>query len=85
MEAMVHSVKISARNQVALPAEELEAVGAQQGERLLVRAKDGVLVLIPEHLAEEILDRGLAAFRQAGLEAFEDLWDNPDDEAWDEA
>ena len=78
-------MKISDRNQVALPEEELRAVGARKGERLLVRARGGVLELIPERLAERLLDEGLREFRKAGVKAFEATWDNPTDEAWNEA
>lgn len=81
----MQSVKISGRNQVALPQEALEAIGAQQGERLLIRVHAGVLELIPERLANKLLDRGLEEFRKAGLETFEKHWDNPEDEAWNDA
>lgn len=79
---MVQTVKISDRNQVALPQEALDAIGARRGERLLVRVRQGVLELIPERLAERLLDHGLDEFRKAGLGTFEKYWDNPDDEAW---
>ncbi|MGQ0536008.1 MAG: hypothetical protein ACT4PT_08040 [Methanobacteriota archaeon] len=82
---MVHTVKISDRNQVALPQDALDAIGAHRGERLLVRVHQGVLELIPEPLAERLLDRGLDEFRKAGLSTFEKYWDNAEDEAWNEA
>jgi hypothetical protein len=81
----MQSVKISGRNQVALPQEALDAIGAHQGERLLVRVNKGVLELIPENLAGRLLDKGLEEFRKAGLEGFEKHWDNPEDEAWNSA
>lgn len=82
---MTQSVKISDRNQVALPQDALDAIGAKRGQRLVVRVHEGVLELIPERLADRLLDRGLREFRKAGLAAFEKAWDNPDDEAWNEA
>lgn len=81
----MQSVKISGRNQVALPQEVLDAIGAHQGERLLIRVQAGVLELIPERLANRLLDKGLQDFRKAGLETFEKNWDNDDDEAWNAA
>lgn len=82
---MVNAVKISDKNQVALPAEELQAVGAKRGERLLVRARNGIIELIPERLAERILDDGLKNFKHAGKRRFAKGWDNPHDEAWNDA
>ncbi|MHB8634158.1 MAG: hypothetical protein ACYDBQ_09370 [Thermoplasmatota archaeon] len=82
---MVQSVKISDRNQVALPQDALAAIGAHRGERLLVRVHQGVLELIPERLADRLLGRGLTEFRKAGVATFEKYWDNQDDEAWDDA
>lgn len=81
----MQSVKISGRNQVALPQEALDAIGAHHGERLLIRIQGGVLELIPERLANRLLDKGLQEFRKAGLETFEKHWDNDDDEAWNAA
>lgn len=82
---MVQSVKISDRNQVALPQEALDAIGAHRGERLLVRVRHGLLELIPERLADRLLDRGLDEFRKEGLATFEKHWENRDDEAWNDA
>lgn len=81
----MQSVKISARNQVALPKEMLDRIGAHQGERLVVRIQGGALVLIPEHLAEAMLDKGLEEFQRVGLESFIKGWDNDEDEAWNAA
>lgn len=81
----MRNVKISARNQVALPKDALDSIGARVGERLIVHVRDGILELIPENLANRLLERGLKDFQKAGLAPFERDWDNDADEAWNEA
>ncbi len=81
----MRNVKISARNQVALPKDILDSIGAHVGERLIVHVRNGILELIPERLADRLLERGLADFQAAGLSTFERGWDNEEDEAWNEA
>ena len=81
----MRNVKISARNQVALPKEALDSIGAHVGERLIVHVRDGILELIPERLADRLLEKSLKDFQAAGLATFERQWDNEEDEAWNEA
>lgn len=81
----MRNVKISARNQVALPKEALDSIGAHVGERLIVHVHDGILELIPERLADRLLEKSLKDFQAAGLATFERQWDNEEDEAWNEA
>ena len=42
------TVKVSSRNQIALPSQARKKLGIQPGDRLLVEVQDGVLVLIPQ-------------------------------------
>ena len=42
------SVKVSSRNQIALPSEARQRLNIQSGDRLLVDIQDGMLILIPE-------------------------------------
>ncbi len=42
------SVKVSSRNQIAIPGAARKALGIQAGDRLLVDIQDGVIVLIPK-------------------------------------
>jgi len=42
------TIKVSSRNQVALPSEARKKLGILPGDRLLVDVQDGVLVLIPQ-------------------------------------
>ncbi len=45
---MPQTVKVSSRNQIALPSEARKKLGIHPGDRLLVAVQDGVLVLIPQ-------------------------------------
>ncbi len=45
---MPQTVKVSSRNQIALPSEARKKLGIRPGDRLLVEVQDGVLVLIPQ-------------------------------------
>lgn len=81
----MRNVKISARNQVALPKEALDSIGARVGERLIVYVHDGILELVPERLADRLLEQGLKDFQAAGLSTFDRDWDNDEDEAWNDA
>ena len=46
---MPQTVKVSSRNQIALPSEARKNLGIRPGDRLLVEVQDGVLMLIPQH------------------------------------
>ena len=45
---MPQTVKVSSRNQIALPSEARKKLGIRPGDRLLVEVQDGVLMLIPQ-------------------------------------
>ena len=45
---MPQTVKVSSRNQIALPSEARKKLGIKPGDRLLVEVQDDVLVLVPQ-------------------------------------
>lgn len=61
-------VKVSKRNQIALPSRARQELGIEPGDHLLVDVQDGVLVLVPQ--PEDY------AARLAGLHAA--VWDGVD-------
>lgn len=79
------TVKLSSAHQVYLPEEILEAAHVREGERFVLRVRDGVIELVPERLAEQALEDGLENLKAAGLDQLQESWGNPEDEAWDEA
>ena len=42
------TVKVSSRNQIALPSSARKKLGIRSGDRLLVDVQDGVLVMVPQ-------------------------------------
>jgi len=66
------TVKVSSRNQIALPSEARKKLGIKPGDRLLVDVQDGVLVLVPQP------QDYVAAM--AGLHR--EVWDGVDAEAY---
>jgi len=42
------TVKVSSRNQIAVPRVARERLGIKAGDRLLVDVQDGMLILVPE-------------------------------------
>jgi len=69
---MPKTVKVSSRNQIALPSEARKKLGIKPGDRLLVEVQDGVLVLISQP------EDYVAAM--AGLHR--DVWEGVDTEAY---
>ena len=66
------TVKVSSRNQIALPSEARKKLNIRSGDRLQVDVQDGVLVLIPQP------DDYVAAM--AGLHR--EVWEGLDTEAY---
>ena len=66
------TVKVSSRNQIAVPKVARERLNIQSGDRLLVDVQDGALILVPE--PDEY------AGRLAGLHR--DLWADVDTGAY---
>jgi AbrB family looped-hinge helix DNA binding protein len=66
------TVKVSSRNQIALPSEARKKLNIRSGDRLLVDVQDGVLVLVPQP------QDYVAAM--AGLHR--EVWDGVDAEAY---
>lgn len=77
------SVKVSKRNQIAVPALARETLNIHSGDRLLVDIQDGLLVLIPQPLSYAATLKGL----------HKEIWERIDGQeyvykerqAWDES
>lgn len=70
--AAPNTVKISKRNQIAVPSAAREQLNLQSGDRLIVDIQDGMLILIPEP--------GDYAQALAGLH--KEIWENLDPQAY---
>ncbi len=68
--ALYQTVKVSKRNQIAVPAAARERLNIQSGDRLIVDIQDGMIVLIPEPEGKEYVQY-LAGLHQ-------EIWDGID-------
>jgi len=66
------TVKVSSRNQIAVPRVARERLGIKAGDRLLVDVQDGMLILVPQ--PEDY------AARLAGLH--HEIWEGVDTDAY---
>lgn len=81
----IKTVKMSSGHQVYLPDEILEEARVGEEQSFVVRVREGRIELIPVELAERAIDEGLENLKRASLESLTEAWDNPEDEAWNEA
>jgi AbrB family looped-hinge helix DNA binding protein len=65
---MATTVKVSSKNQIAVPAAARRQLGIRGGDTLRVEVRDGTIVLTPQ--TESYVDRGFGLFR--------DFWDGTD-------
>jgi AbrB family looped-hinge helix DNA binding protein len=66
------TVKVSSRNQIAVPSEAREQLNIRSGDRLLVDIQDGMILLIPQ-------PKDYAAHLQ-GL--YKEIWERIDTDAY---
>ena len=77
---MPQTVKVSSRNQIALPSEARKKLGIRPGDRLLVEVQDGMLVLIPQPEDYVAAMAGLHREVWEGVDA--DAYLNEERDAW---
>ncbi len=82
---IVKTVKLSSKGQLTLPAETLRALKARKGDEFVLVQEDQKIVLIPAtRVARQVID-DLGGWSAISAPAFQQLWDNVDDEVWNEA
>ena len=82
---IVKTAKVSAKGQLTLPAEVLRALNARKGtEFILVQEGNRIVLTKASQVGKRVLDEteGIAAL---GLTAFDAVWDNAQDEIWNDA
>jgi len=77
---MPQTVKVSSRNQIALPSEARKKLGIRPGDRLLVEVQDGVLVLIPQ--PEDYVATMAGLHREVWEDVDADAYLNDERDAW---
>ena len=77
---MPQTVKVSSRNQIALPSEARKKLGIKPGDRLLVTVQDGVLALIPQ--PEDYVAAMAGLHREVWEDMDTDAYLNEERDAW---
>lgn len=80
----VHVVKVSSKGQVVIPKEVRERHGLRRDTALVLVEAGDALVLRKERDVEAILKDEFAPLLQASESALKDLWDNPEDDVWND-
>lgn len=82
---LVKTVKVSAKGQVTLPADALRAMNIRKGSEFVLIQRGDTIVLVPSEKAGEQLIDEFGGWATLAEPAFRDLWDNEEDEIWNEA
>ena len=80
----VHVVRISSRGQIVLPEEVLKRHGIGRGTDLVVIESGDALVLRKKADVEGILKDEFGPLLRASEEALRELWENSEDDVWDD-
>lgn len=82
---LLKTVKVSSKGQITLPAEVLRALKAGKGDEFVLIQEGHRITLVPAERVAKLVDDDLGGFENLAVPSFEDLWDNPEDEVWDDA
>lgn len=84
-ELLVKKVQLLAKGKVTLPAAVLRAIKAKSGDEFVLIQERDRLVLIPAAKAGRKLVDERAGWATMSEAAFREVWDNPEDEIWNDA
>ena len=78
----VHTLRVSSKGQVAIPAEVRDRLGIRKGA-VLVLVTDGrkIVLASEDDVAARVLDE-FQPFLEASERVLAGVWDNDEDEAW---
>jgi AbrB family looped-hinge helix DNA binding protein len=81
---LVRTVKVTDKGQITLPADALRAMRVRKGtEFLLVQEGSRIVLTKASDVGKAVMDE-LEGFEALGLSSFERVWDNADDEVWND-
>lgn len=80
---IVRTVRLSSKGQLSIPAEALAALRAKRGTEFLLIQEGERLVLVKAETVAKQAVQELGGWEALAAPAFAELWDNPEDEAWD--
>jgi len=80
----VHVVKVSSKGQIVIPKEVRKRHRLGRDTDLVLLESGDALVLRKKADVERILKDEFAPFLRASEEALKDVWENPEDDVWDD-
>ena len=81
---IVRTVKTTSKGQLTIPVDILRAMGLQRGDELvLIQEDDRVVLAKAETVAKAYVD-DLAGWERISEPSLADVWDNAEDEAWND-
>ena len=80
----MHVVKVSSKGQIVIPKEVRKRHRLGRDTDLLLLESGDALVLRKKADVERILKDEFAPFLRASEAALRDLWENPEDDVWDD-
>lgn len=80
----MHIVKVSSKGQIVIPKEVRERHGLHRETDLVLLESGDALVLRKKREVEGILKDEFDPLLRASEKALKDLWDNPEDDVWND-
>ena len=81
----MHVVKVSSKGQIVIPKEVRKRHRLGRDTDLVLLESGDALVLRKKADVERILKDEFAPFLRASEEALKDVWENPEDDVWNDA
>ena len=81
----MYTVKLSSKGQIVIPKEVRERLGLERDSDLILQEEGDVLVLRRKKDLERILKDQFYPLLRASERSLAELWDNPEDDVWDDA
>lgn len=79
---LVKTVRLTDKGQLTVPAEALRAMNARKGtEFLLIQEGERIVLVKASAVGRQLLD-DMGGWDALAAPAFQDLWENEDDEIW---
>jgi AbrB family looped-hinge helix DNA binding protein len=82
----IKTIKVSGKGQIAIPREIQRDFGISKGDEFILIAKDNKILL---EKTENMIDQfdkeiEMQAWRNASLSSLKKIWDNEEDDIWEE-
>lgn len=83
-KAMIKTVKVSEKGQIAIPRSVRENLGINKGDDLILLEVDNGILLEKTDKAEQMLKEDFKDILKLSEKSLKRIWDNKEDEIWNE-